>query len=396
MDPALFAGRRNEFRTLIRCLYNRRHILITGPAGIGKSSLANQLFHVAKGNMELLSRLDISSHGVDFNFVVLDFVCASTTTYDELISNLLHRAETNLSTLGIKVDETKSLFKLNLGLVSYEQQMRLAPDIRNITEQFIDALAHLWDKVAVKGKTGLLIVIDEADRIADRVDLASFSKVLTEALPRRGLQSFSLVFVGREDALQKLRSSHPSAPRIFEEVVLDSMDQEEMDQLLTLALKQAKPPTTISSAVSREIGKLAEGFPHLVHLIGSACFQKDLDGHIDKDDLEQGLDHVVTETRRLTLEQKWRDAGEGSYQEILKTMAQVDDDEVSVKTIVDMSGIKQNVVSARMQVLTKREQVRRLRRGIFCIADRLYKVYIRKFKINGSGNRSRVARIRGQ
>ena len=48
-DPAKFAGRRDSFRNAVDALYNNKYILVSGPRGIGKSSVSYQLFYLDSG-----------------------------------------------------------------------------------------------------------------------------------------------------------------------------------------------------------------------------------------------------------------------------------------------------------------------------------------------------------
>ena len=90
-DPQAFGNRPKEFVSCMESLFNSQHILISGPRGIGKSSLAFQIKNLYMGNHFLAERCGIKTK-LD-EYLTCFYTCGKGTTLFTLASDLLIRLE---------------------------------------------------------------------------------------------------------------------------------------------------------------------------------------------------------------------------------------------------------------------------------------------------------------
>lgn len=71
-NTSKFAGRKDAIFSAIDGMFNNKNILISGPRGIGKSSLAYQLLYLTSGETELLTRCGIDEKGWFNNIITVE------------------------------------------------------------------------------------------------------------------------------------------------------------------------------------------------------------------------------------------------------------------------------------------------------------------------------------
>ena len=90
----LFAGRSDKLKVLIDALYqigqgNPRHMIVTGPRGIGKSSFINQIQPLAKSRSAILRELDIDAGNFGFRFAVFKHIAMKNQRTEDIITSLI-------------------------------------------------------------------------------------------------------------------------------------------------------------------------------------------------------------------------------------------------------------------------------------------------------------------
>ena len=81
-DPQAFGRRVEDIRACASALLSRRHVLISGPRGIGKSSLGSQLQTAYQGDFTLFERCDIRADLP--RYLCGYYACDVTTSIAEL------------------------------------------------------------------------------------------------------------------------------------------------------------------------------------------------------------------------------------------------------------------------------------------------------------------------
>jgi hypothetical protein len=125
---------------------------------------------------------------------------------------------------------------------------------------------------------GILLVIDEIDRVAETAGVPTFFKVATEMLTARGLENVALLPVGMVGVLERLKAEHASVGRVFDVIHVPQLERHESMEIVRRALSGTG--VSIDEDTNGVIATLSGGLPHPVHLLGSECFNADTDGII--------------------------------------------------------------------------------------------------------------------
>jgi hypothetical protein len=191
-DFDLFAGRLKELNVLVEALYqaghgNPRHMIITGPRGIGKSSFVNQLQSITDDSKLVLDKLEIQTDDFNFNFAIFKHRAVEGESVGQVVSSLLGKMPTKisrenaLSLLKDFVDRWKPSVSVG-GMVELEYQ---ADVVSNLSSDFVKTVRNLW--LAEKDNLdGIAFVIDEVDTIAGKTNIASFLKVQGHFILKEG------------------------------------------------------------------------------------------------------------------------------------------------------------------------------------------------------------------
>jgi len=391
-QPGRFSGRENELEAIIDALFqtangNPRHFAITGARGIGKTSALHMAASVAQGDRELLTRLDIDTGGLVFNMVPVLHTANRGETVESVANALLSELRRSFTKRGWTT--TGLSWEINLKLFRVGGQLTPA-EVPQVVEQVVDALEGAAGRLNDLGANGVLLMIDEVDRITHipavdsaakptEAGFASFFKVLSERLKARRLNRVALCLCGVEGFLQVLKNEHPSVERVFRDVLIPPLTNAQAEQIIVRALESV--PVTSSELARRRIVKLSGNYPEPVHLIGSEAFRSDTDGHIDENDVEQALDLVVRHVRANYLSDIIARANSGRDQEILRTMAEIDGDTKAVAEVARRMDLTPQRFGSNMTLLTRNGVLRRERKGQYRFTDPLLEIYIRRVGI---------------
>ncbi len=113
-----------------------------------------------------------------------------------------------------------------------------------------------------------MILIDEADNASSELKLGSFLKLLIERLQRHQCQQIMVGLAGLPELRQVLLDSHPSSLRVFEELPLGRLSDDEVKRVIDICIEQANKrntdKTTIAAETKSALVNLAEGYPHFI------------------------------------------------------------------------------------------------------------------------------------
>ncbi len=174
-DPNKFEGRENEVEEVVDALFqtangNPTHSIITGERGIGKSSLLFQTFILAKGDNRLPDKFGIDK-GVDsFNFVTGWIDGVSGQTLENIVHNILQELQSSLKQFiaGWSIE-----FDLG-GLVKLSKKEPKEKSISDYVDEFVKEILKVSSEVQKKGKHGIIVFIDEFDKMAGETDTKEF------------------------------------------------------------------------------------------------------------------------------------------------------------------------------------------------------------------------------
>ena len=210
---------------------NVRHGLITGDRGIGKSSLASQLGAIASGDESASLLAADLLDGTRFDFLVAEHVAQKGEGVGDVVAGLIASLDRARNKRKLPITWTIEIdLKLIKGKIGQSEDAR-----REAVAAFVDEIERAWN--AVEGHAdGIMLVIDEVDRIAEEPGVATFFKVATELMTARGLEYVMLMPVGMVGVQEMLKAEHASVGRIFEVIHVPLLSSNESTLILELSL----------------------------------------------------------------------------------------------------------------------------------------------------------------
>lgn len=279
----MFVGRINEIEKLEASLIQTRanqsvSFLLTGERGIGKTSLLNLIKFFAEGYIEVREQ--------KLNFLVVEIDITKDTTRFGLIKKI----ELALSRKLAQTEKTKKVFndiwnfvkKFEVAGVKYNDSNNQEKEL--LFEEFSYSLADTLNRITNLSDTnfdakydGILLLIDEADNASDTIDLGVFVKLLTERLQKEGSEKLMFGIAGLPRIKDILIKSHPSSLRIFEEIELDRLNNDEIKEIIQKVLENGKVlndyETVVDDKAQDLLVEFSEGFPHFIHQYGYCAFE---------------------------------------------------------------------------------------------------------------------------
>lgn len=390
-DPERFAGRQRELQELAEALeIPGGHIMVYGNRGIGKSSLAQQMMLMAQGHATLIDRLSHKPFS-DFDYLPVYIQCDDyITNINDLIVRLL-TTQTGLSDwIPYKIKQIEASASVG-GSINFEVLKLQSKTDAKVTETkpeissdimsiFFNALNSIVS--AGIAKSGLLIVVDEFDRVSDRSGLASVLKSLDSRV------KFALVGVSTNVA--ELIGEHESVARQFTGgcVKVDPMSKVEISDLFDRAEIALEHEVSFPSETREYISSLAKGHPFLVHLLGRSSTIGALrrnSSTVDVPDAKNALSEIAIKGTAPIQEGTYKQAVAHSYTReiVLKEFSIVDDEEIHTTSvyqkIAEKLGMKDPAaISVYMGHLTSERYGRvleRTRDRYYRFRDSLFKAY---------------------
>ncbi len=248
VNPGVFVGRLEEVVRLEQALLQTRagnpaHFMLTGERGIGKSSLLLYFKYVAQGLIPI--------DGENLKFLIVDTDVDQTTTQ----LGLIQRIQTALDRQLAVTEPAKNFLKETWSFLQRVRVMNSGIEggepARESHEVLLDDFAYSLASVAKRTcenpdpslfnakYDGILILVDEADNCASDLRLGSFLKLLLERMQRHGCNRVLVGLAGLPELRSKLQASHPSSLRIFEEIELNRLSDNEVSRIADKCLEKA-------------------------------------------------------------------------------------------------------------------------------------------------------------
>lgn len=345
LDPKRFAGRRDEFsRALEALLSEGAHLCVYGQRGIGKSSFARQVSDVAEGKSAILDALALGDYKTEkFDFLALRVTCDDTVIN---LERLIQRALTSTDGFAPWVQEEVSkrivqdarqfsVAPSGIGAKSqHHNTMETTPQKRGWVESFSEVVKDTQNVA----KDGVLLIIDEFDRITDSSGLASLLKALANT-------KLKVMLVGVADDLKGLIAEHQSLQRQITEgaVLLPPMPPEEIEEILSKAEETLKDAIEFDQETKERIAELCNGQPYLAHLFGKYTLLEAFRSKratVGAEELNNALSAIATEGHEATLEERYRSAVASSAQRetVLRAFAAITRDKIHNSEAYELCG----------------------------------------------------------
>lgn len=395
----MFVGRVTELDKLKAALLQTRagqsaNFMLTGERGIGKTSLLDYLKDVAAG------LIDIGSEKVSFLVIETDIDQKTTQL------GLVRKVELGLRRELGKSEKARQwlstawqfLQRAEAAGISLKQTRDSEADLA--IEEFAYSLAETVNRVtnASSGDTfsakydGLLLLIDEADNASADLGLGSFTKLLLERLQRQNCERVMVGLAGLPELRQVLLDSHPSSLRVFEEIPLGRLTDDEVKAVIRICLERAnklnEQKTTITPAAEQTLINLSEGYPHFIQQFGYCAFATDSDGSIDETDVmgsalgkRGGLEIIGDRYYRNDFYNKIQ---KDSYRQVLRIMADKHDGWVTKAEIKEKFDGKESTLDNAIQALRERHIIlsQEGQRGVYRLQHRGFALWIKLYTSN--------------
>lgn len=271
-DIDRFAGRVKLLDALSGALQSDgAQILLYGQRGIGKSSLSRVLTQLAVNDEAAISRLETPPHK-EFDYVTIYVTCDdSVANIEKLCLRLLTDDQALAPWIPFRVVEKKgggeAGGKLNVKIIELSGKTT-----ESITERQVETEADVittfvtaCKRLVATGlaRDGVLIVIDEFDRIGDKSGFASILKAL-------GPEGVTFALVGVASDIRELIADHESVARQLSDgtILVPPMDQGELGEIITRAMAALGDEFAFELDAITWITAIARGHPYYVHLVG--------------------------------------------------------------------------------------------------------------------------------
>lgn len=289
-DIDRFAGRVKALGALSDALQSEgAQLVLYGQRGIGKSSLARVLSQLAVSDSEVVDRLPAKPY-TSFDYLPIYFACDdSVHSIEALLVRLLTDEDALAPWVSFKVTEKKTTGEGGgkLGFKVIELSGKVT---QSMTERSAEVEADIYSiftnacRGVVKSgvaKHGLLLIIDEFDRIRNRTGIASLLKTL-------GPEGVTFALVGVATTIKDLIEEHESVVRQLADgaIQVEPMSDDELREIIDRAMHALHGKFSFTQPASDWIVKIARGHPFYVHLVAKHALLRAIQ--------EQGS--VVTET----------------------------------------------------------------------------------------------------
>ena len=267
IDVANFAGRRQQVEELLRVAAISAHgafnvAFISGERGIGKSSLAKMVCHLAERDYKMATAyvaLSGTNDMLGLARLTLQAVVHDSTNkaWMETTAQALHTYIKRVGVFGVEVEINMS-----------------AEDLQAIVDNFPSEMGGLLERVD-SDRHGLIIVMDDIDGLIETPAFAHWLKNMVDraAVGTRAVPSLFLLICGQEEHRCQLMEHNPSVAHIFQPtVIMESWTEAEARDFLIDGFRNGG--LVIPRDLLHLCARFSGGLPMLAHEIGDAVWKR--------------------------------------------------------------------------------------------------------------------------
>ena len=277
---------------------------------------------------------------------------------------------------------------------SYEKYAGETRDLE--PHELLDDLASTIDVTLKATKSvldGVVITIDEADKPPSTANLGEFCKLLTERLMKKGCDKVVLGVSGLPQTVDRLKESHESAPRVFEDIYLHPLTAEDRVDVVRKGLNEAKSVNGFETKITPEaeslISEFSEGYPNFIQQFAYCAFDFDQDNVIDEEDVRSGAFMKHGAFYQLGVKyfqgQYFDQIGSDEYRKVLRAMAEHLDGWVTKSQIRQAVDLKATTLNNAILALKDRNIIvaKPGKKGEYRLPNRSFAVWIKAYTSNG-------------
>jgi hypothetical protein len=309
-----FIGRRSAIEKVTRSLRQVEHgkpqtIYLSGEYGIGKSSLAAFMRHLADKNHRILG-VHVFLGGAKTLADVATKTVEAVIKAQAYTQSKLEKAGAFLS----KYVGKQELFGFSINLEA------LKADGPAISQGFLPFLQELLARVKDDGTKGLMLIFDEINGISKNPEFAHFVKGLVDenALSRTPVPLL-LMICGVEKRRMEMVRQHQPVERIFDIIEIQPMGMSEMRDFFSKTF--GSQDMTVEDEAMAILCNNSGGFPKIMHIIGDTVFWIDQDNIVDSDDAIRGIVIAAEDIGKKFVDQQvYRALRSEDYHSILRKL----------------------------------------------------------------------------
>lgn len=293
-DPDAFGLRYKEIISCSESLFNNRSIIISGPRGIGKSSLGNQMQKALEGDNTLIERCGVISTFP--KTLCLFYACDSGNTLQQLVLDILY----NLEQKCLLIPESKIAFEVNLGVIkaSIESEIKRKSPATLATQLVAGLRTTINGLKKIRLYQSVNIMLDEVDQIAEDINFGHFLKIVHEALQSDNIP-VTFILAGQQGVFSRFIKEDASFERIVRHIPLIALEPESSNYVLDYATHVSKPIFGYDTEAKNLILGLASGYPYVLHLLGdSAYMEMENDSLMTQGDVVSGIENILHSDKR--------------------------------------------------------------------------------------------------
>ncbi len=290
VQPEYFIARIKEIQRLQRAIERtvagrNENVFITGQRGIGKSSLAVFIRHLAEKEYSL-----IGSH----------CYLGGVRSLEEMMGVIFRRLLQDCTDKSLSERLKKGFGRYIKGLTLFGVGIEFTKDkgeLQTLVDNFLPVLRQVHEEISASHKKGLVLILDDMNGITDVPQFSQYLKSFVDELATSGKPlPLLLVLVGLPERRDDLIKHQPSVARIFDVVDLPQMTNSESEDFFIGMFDRQN--TTITSEALSLIVALSGGLPMLMHEVGDAVFWQDKDNFIDEGDAVNGTMQAAQDVGR--------------------------------------------------------------------------------------------------
>ena len=215
-DPFVFGLRPIVIKKAVTELYNDKSILVTGPRGIGKSSLRYQLQNILQGDNTILERCALNVKMG--KYITVEYICSSDDTLKYVVESIIDKFEQQLPEFKFKYELHDMSFDFSIFKV-FKTKLNLVKTDENNEVSLSDAFVEVIEKMSeMYVEPHINIAIDELDQLNDKYNIAHFIKIVLEKLNSHGTDSLSFILVGQDDLYKRLYTQQQAFSRLVKHI----------------------------------------------------------------------------------------------------------------------------------------------------------------------------------
>ena len=330
---------------------------------------------MASGDNRLADQLDIDMGGETFNCITADHRCSPGNTLPDISASLIASLYRNL---GKRFREKGKTQKTQIGPKYFRLGEQI--DYEKVSAGDLAAMFSGDTEISLEDYpsdySGVVFLIDEIDTLERGVDLASFLKAVSEGFRLHHHLSISFILSGVTGTITDLVVQHASASRLFESLVVGTMTDIEIGQVLDLALKETG--VTITQNAKNHICRLSNNFPQPVHLLGYHSFRLDADGDINDDDVNKAKKYVVENVKSQEFQERFGKLINGGNRSVARAFAISKFETTGLSYLMKHCGsLSREAVITSVDEFVKHDIMEELEHHVWIFKDPLFRIYFR-------------------